>query len=509
MNNLPLVDPLILNDLGYKSPPISIGRDSVTFFASSSGYSLVCKSYDPQKFNLAKLSEDSSTDSYLSKLGYKDHESRYYFNKEAKVFLASENLSDTNDQFTPKLIGVNPKTSTLYTERVPFVNFRDYYRNGNNRKKKTEEFVDYLVQFHGITGRHFKKLYNDVRWGNTVGLRPRLVKEEEKRFLDYLRVIVYRASDEFAEFLKSQTAKSQIANEIIKQSKITKKPRSKNLAINNVINNVIKCFVKDKKFDLEEFVREFIKIDRKIIYGNSEDFLSKKNNKRDEDIKTLLSLYNEGVVSIIHGDFNFQNVFHLPEELREKRKVLLCDPDEMRVAAREVDVVSAIYNIDNSPRGAGEEMAAFELLAGYVEGVNSEEGIRLDWNKFPVRCFETRLKECIRMFAVDCRMPLQKIKSFAEGLPHFEEIDEKSLQDKFLEEMFVKNFQHFSDYILGEGWGYIHNGSNANLLRKQVENVNDFFLKTGVVSEITAKAKRRGRFKNLEELARILMEKKS
>ncbi len=473
MRELPLVQGQYIERIN-DSALISIGRNSVVYHDKVGGKTVVAKSYSPSRNSTYNQRYAECRKHPLLGLFAYDQERLHMFRAEAAILNVSQSLP-ADAEFPPKLVGVHIPTRTIYMEKVEAPTFRDYIFEGNNIKSKTKELVDVLVRLHGIFGQHFEELYQEISFNeNTISfLKVRNKEEEYLRWTRYFKTIIYRTSREFADFFPpSQHRERNVGKKAVKKA--------------------LRNFFHEKKINIEEQVRDFIDRDWYISFGDKfkrKNYLISPQESKKEQQRALHQLYEDGLISIVHGDFMPQNIFQVNQSVK------MCDFTEMRLDRREVDLVSALYNIYNAPSTSEQEANAIEMIGKYVEGIKENEKINLDPKLSIVRTLEARLKYGgVGLFAIDCKYVPEEILMFVKGWDKFPAPkDEEELQALFLEKMFSDRFQHFADYLLRqEGWGNLYTLPHAEDLRKQMEVVEEIFTGTGVLAATPA-AKRAGR----------------
>lgn len=477
MGDIQRIEDSLFQGKEYQDQPLSVKRGSITL-QTTDGQEVV-KSYHPNSFPNyhASTALFRCSDSFLRNPKIGEETARYCFQKVSRIYAFSASLPP-EERFTPDLIGVHPGSLSIVSERVPYDNFRSYFLHGNSKRRKTEELVDALIALHGTFGHNLKELYTSLQWGSfrkkTFGLRIRRAEEESSRLQEQLRTIVYRCSEGFADYSQFKHRKGHWRT-----------------------SQVIDEYLEKEGINLKRFISEFLGTHSRLVYG--EERLSLVESLYyNRSVERVLEEYQNGKITIIHGDFNPQNIFVLPPESRNT--VLVCDPQEMRLDQRHIDLVSAIYNIYNAPKQAQFEPDSLELIKRYVQGVKDSEGIDLGLEGFLVETLETRLKEVIRLFAADCRFTIPQIKEYVTGLSEFELRNEDQLRTHFLQTMFVDNLGTFSDYVLGEGSGHMFHFPKIDLLRQQVSMVHEFLTQSGVMASLSAGAQRRDKVRNLVEV---------
>lgn len=441
----------------------------------------IFKSYSPRDFPKYLPAEEGGSKSliWVHNQGYAE------YHKEVAILKAAARL-EGEESFAPALIDEIPELKCFVMKKIPYSTWDTYFAGKISEEKQAvaEEFMDTLVAFHGIMGRNFSELYHRVkRRGGQSGLEPREVKDEYYRWLSYFETIIYGASSNFAKFLQEGKRKEQL------DSKEDGKAHRK------MVRKLVRDFAQEMGLDLEEAIHQIVKNDREIIYGSSEDLVDSAASL-DQQLKSLKQMHNTGLVTIVHGDFKPNNVFKVPDGSRVK----VCDFPEMRMDARAYDLVSAIYtNAFLVPRNPTEEVAALELVKHYVEGVRAEERIEIDRKSFIVSTQEMRLKRLVYLFSADCIYFNKQLTSFYRNLPQFSKVESNSrFKEAFLDKMFRKVIRGLTDEILsGELGGFIHEFDNSTLLHRQVEAVEEIFVKTDVL-EPSIKGRRR------EDLGRII-----
>ncbi len=229
-------------------------------------------------------------------------------------------------------------------------------------------------------------------------------------------------------------------------------------------------------------MHEFINRDWKMSFGESyakKGVLFPSSESLEQQSRKLRELHQEGLATIIHGDFKPQNVFRVTEGIK------VCDFPEMRVDRRAVDLIGAIYNIYNAPRGNESEVAAIELIRQYVDGVREEEHVVLNPRELTINTLEARLKYLgVKEFSSDCKFTVLEIKPYVNNWSKFQDVADADLPKKFLEEMFIGRFTAFARYILrGEGAAFLTEFPGFTDLKKQVELVYGIFRKSRVLEE--------------------------
>ncbi|HLC71471.1 MAG TPA: hypothetical protein VJI32_05670 [Candidatus Nanoarchaeia archaeon] len=473
MRELPSVQGQYMERVG-DSALISIGRNSLVYFDKVDGKTVVAKSYSPSRNSTYDRRYAGCRKHPLLGLFASDSERLHMFRAEAAILNASQSLP-TDVEFPPKLVGVHIPTRTIYMEKVEALTFRDYIIGGNNIKSKTKELVEVLVRLHSIFGQHFEELYREISFNDEAFsfLKVRNKEEEYLRWTKYFKTIIYRTSREFADFFPLS------------------QPRGRNIG-KKAVKKALRNFLDEKKINLEEQVRDFIDRDWYISFGDEfrrKKYLISPQESKKEQQRALRRLYNEGLISIVHGDFMPQNIFNVPQGVK------VCDFTEMRLDRREVDLASALYNIYNAPSTSEQEANALEMIGRYAEMVHDQEKINLDPRLLVIRNLEARLKYVgVGLFAIDCKYVPEEILMFVQGWDKFPAPkDEEELETSFLEKMFSERFQHFADYLLRqEGWGNLYTLPHAEDLRKQMEVVEKIFIETGVFAATPA-ARRAGR----------------
>lgn len=484
MVNLPEVGRDMLSSVKY-GDILSIRKNSATLRLKIPE-GVIIKCFEPEMVvSSDAIARITQGDPFLCDPTYADQNKRYYFTKTAVVSLQS-GLLQTEENFAPELMGVFEPEKKVYLKEVHAPTYQEYMSTENNRKKKTEELVDALVQLHSIFGRNFEGLYLGIKWRgkNTFGLRPRNFSEELQKMRNYFEVILYRTSDEFTQY--------RISKHIRPNKQVN--PITYRHAVRKAINE----YLSEKGIDLNSIVRAFAEDYWNVVYGLESSAEKSPKLPEKNELGLLKRSYQSGLINIIHGDFFPQNVFKLPKEYPAKVKI--CDTVDMRIDSRSIDLVSALYNLDTNPHTVEEEVRNLELIKNYVNGVAAEEGIKLDLGNFIAITQITRLRQAIRLFAVDCRLTLPQMETYCPKISLTKSditTTDQQGEEKFLETMFIDTFQKFTDYVLGEGWGSLYALPNAKILRRQVLAVNKFFIDSGIVTKLTQRSKRRGK---LEEI---------
>ena len=441
----------------------------------------IFKSYSPSDFPKYLPAEESGSRPliWVQNQGYTE------YHKEVAILKAAATL-EGEESFAPELIDEIPRLKCFVMGKLPYSTWDTYFADKVNEEKHkvAEEFMDALVAFHGVMGRNFSELYLQVKRRNGYSaLEPREVNDEYHRWLSYFETIIYGTSLDFAKFLQEGGKNVQLDSK--EDGKVHRK----------MVRKLVHDFAQEMGLDLEEAIRQIVRTDREIIYGSSEDLVN-STDSLDHQLKSLARRHNSGLVTIVHGDFKPNNVFKVPIGSQVK----VCDFPEMRMDARAYDLVSAIYtNAFLAPRNPTEEVAALELVKHYVEGIRTEEGIEIDRKSFIVSTQEMRLKRLVHLFSADCIYFYKQLNSFYRNLPQFSKVESNShFKEAFLDKMFRKVIRGLTDEILsGELGGFIHEFENSTLLHRQVEAVEEIFVKTDVL-EPSIKGRRR------EDLGRII-----
>lgn len=439
----------------------AMGRDSIVDEVEIAGQILVQKGYSPENNpEHSRRYRAVAEDPYLG-LNPSVGDRIHAFHKETAILAIARSLP-VRDQFAPNLEGIYASDRRFFMTPIREETYRDYFVRGNGYREKTRELVDVLVRLHGVFHRHFDTLYQEVRVGkdHSSGLKPRTKRDEYDRWLRYFKTIIYKMSDGFAHF----------------------SPPSKRSRDKKIIKEMLRRYVRDCGINLEEAVHEFIDRDWGMSFGDefrSAEHLVSPKDSSSLQLRRLRTLHEQGLVTIIEGDFKPQNVFRVREGVK------VCDFPEMHVDRRTVDLIGAIYNIYNTPRTKEGEVAAVELISRYVDGVYEEEGIQLDTRKLTIQALEARLKYGgVGLFAIDCKYIIPEIKAYVQGWQRFEDVDDNALQDRFLEEMFVGRFKWFANYFLrGHGAEAFLDYPGIEDLRKQVRLVQTIFRKTGILPD--------------------------
>jgi len=499
VRSLPLVE--LLSDQLEGCRVLSVRRGSLTLGVNGEdlGFGsgqVVVKSYNPVAYGMflknnseyLRKKPSLESEAYSVNPEYYRPSGTYQWRKAQHIYEAVQQLPP-GERFLPRLLACDETSHSLVLEYVPAQDFRSYYLSGNDKKRKTRELVDHLVELHGIMGKNFRVLYDHVKWQLNVpdgtltyGLRPRMWKDECNRLRNYLRTIVYEGSEQFWEYLQRRESQNYIASSSDETTQV---------------NNLISRFLGERGIHLENFLASFLRRDLALVYGN--DFPGKKRLKTDSNV--LHDRYRRGRLALIHGDFNPQNIFNLS---MSEQKVTVCDPDEMRIAHRHIDVATALYNIYNMPHTPEQEAYCLELVKRYVEGVKEREKVFLNSGEFITATLETRLKEAIHLFAVDCRFDPAEIRAFTDGDERFNDVPDSDLKVTFLREMFVENLEGFTDYYLSAYGRGLCDLPNAPLLREQILSVEEFFHKSGIVEGSSRALSRGARIR--KGLAQVLQE---
>ncbi len=435
----------------------------------------IFKSYSPRDFPKYLPTEEVGSESsvWIQNQGYAE------YRKEVAILKAAARL-EGEESFAPELIDEITGLKCFVMGKLPYSTWDTYFavKVNGEKQKVAKEFMDTLVAFHGVMGRNFSELYHQVkRRGGYSALEPREVKNEYYRWLSYFETIIYGTSSDFAKFLQEGGKNVQLD---LKEGGKAQRKR---------VRKLVHDFAQEVGLDLEEAIYQIVKTDRKIIYGSSEDLVDSADSL-DQQLKSLGRMHNTGLVTIVHGDFKPNNVFRVPIGSQVK----VCDFPEMRMDARAYDLVSAIYtNAFLAPRNPTEEVAALELVKHYVDGIRAEEGIEIDRKSFIVSTQEMRLKRLVYLFSADCIYFNKQLNSFYRNLPQFSKVESNSgFKAAFLDKMFRKVIRGLNDEILsGELGGFIHEFDNSTLLHRQVEAVEEIFVKTDVL-EPSIKGRRRG-----------------
>lgn len=458
---------------------ISVRRDNIIFMlVLEEGRMLIEKNYFPDLDYpdvYSRFFPDNNGPFMGASHQYPVRSSEHYINKESVIMAVSNELTES---FAPQIQGVkrsgNPRARSIIMEYIPGGNYKDMLLEGGDKRKAVNEMIDKLVELHSIFGNNLSELYHKIRWGRrgTQGLKPRNFQQEIERWTHYFKTIIYYGSSRFSDYLQKNTRLRKKGNS--QETKFAK----------NAVDN----FTYEIKLELAKHIHDFLYNDWLLVYDSPPDKMRSLVHHPEQH-------YSRGYATIIHGDFYPQNIFASP-------RVKVCDFPEMRVANRHIDISSLLYNIYTLPRGPGEEMDAIESIMGYLEGINKREQIkRISFPDFLAGCFETRLKEFyVRLFALDYKFNNEEVKKYIAGLPQFENVEEGELKEKFLKEMFIDSFKRFSSYVRNEGKNYLQQSGKSQLFYQNLEIVENFFCKIGVI-EKTDEQKRQERFTNLLERA--------
>lgn len=396
----------------------------------------------------------SSADPILgtkSYLGIPSH----YFQKEAKALEALSNISD-GQRLSPKLLEMDEESLTIRMERITGKTFREIgieaLESGKDPVNAMREIPLLVAAIHRQLQEYQKPLIKAVQWksahGRRQGLRVRSLEEERARTWHYLRTIVYSFSPDLVE-LKKQT-EEYTQNSSISMSEQRKK-----------INAEIKEYLHKQGINSESFIKDLVNRDHQLLYGVSDPH-------REEE-----HLLKEGRLVIVHGDLG-------PQHLYTNGKYI--DLDEARLAIREGDLVSALYNTFASPLATPEkEVGMIEVAFNYLQETLPKEVPPEERATFLARVVESRLKESIRLFAADCKASQAQLKEFTKGLHVYKNIKDEDLRRAVLEETFVKGLQHFLQfYTSGEGFKVLSSMKDSQLVYDQLSAVQYFFMKTRI-----------------------------
>lgn len=339
-------------------------------------------------------------------------------NKELLVFSLSKHFEPT--AFAPTLLGHVKLDDSRYliSEMIEVPTYLQYIRKEGNLEKKMEQFVDTLVEFHGIIGDHLSQMYaailRSVRRANPA-FRPASQREDIYRYRSYWRGLTYGASNKFTLYME----KNGVEEEIKKKDTPEEKKAIMELAFSR--------FYRENNFEMEPFLEKLCMDHRKIAW-ETRDELVDMQKKMDGSIevynlkshlRSLEEHYKKGLITIAHRDFNPGNVF-----VTQGKNVRVCDFQEMRVDDRFVDLVSILYGTWQ-PEWHGDDYEEFRLnlIKRYVNGVNKRESRlrgRLTFERAVVKCQEDRLMSELRLFSMIPKMRLEKL------IPYFKDEDDYS-----------------------------------------------------------------------------------
>ncbi|MFH1682608.1 MAG: hypothetical protein ABIA37_02315 [Candidatus Woesearchaeota archaeon] len=459
---------------------ISVKRDSIIYkITLTTGETFIEKNFFPEedyrKDYFEHFSKHSGIVPFMGEsYQYPTRDREHKVSKESEVLKIVGRLAETS-RFAPNLEGILGTEGRPRSVIMNYLEEKTYGDSFNSDYRNTAEMTQRLIELHHIFGTNFQELYNGVCIGRrrTKALRPRNIDEEKGRWHHYFQTLVYYLSPKFKQFITG--------HKYSEKRKIKKGNEAKNKE--RWVRKKISEFLNNQHLNFGRFIEDFIQTDFHLTYGNKIPL---------DDPQQLLSLYKKGVCTIIHGDYYPQNVF-------KTSPVKTCDFLEMRVASRYWDLVTLLYNLHNFPTNTSQEFQAIEQIAAYVKGVNNNEpNIALNLEEAIIGTQETRLRNLVRIFALDCKFNEYEIRKYVQGIPRFDKIEDSDLRDIFLKEMFIDNFQHLSDYLLrGEGYLYTHKLPKAELLYNQIRKIESFFEITGIISEPTEKAVREKNFKKL------------
>ncbi len=427
---------------------ISLRRDSiVSRTALGKGKSQVCKSYKPEDYpEYQKLFGADS--SFMIKSHFKDVQS-YLYSIEVSLLRA---FSGLERKIVPKLIKEKKQQLKMCLEDLPYPTYRDKFLENitdqEQKRKLTSETIEILVDFHKFSGQHLDYLKKEANPSGKNRLKQRGHSELAERWRNYLQVIIYQCSEDLEDYWQSRNINPEET-----------KPKT--------IRRHIRKFLEQKGIDLASLVKEFI--------GNNQKLTDKEK-------------------IFIHGDFGPQNIFYTGD----KKEIKICDFDKARLAYRDIDLISTIYNIHMYPFDKENELFSSELVKKYF----MDSGLEVNIQDVLARMVASRLKENIRLFAVYCQMNQYETEKFVRDSSEFS-VENGEFKTNFLEKMFKNHFRSFLDYYRyreGEGWELLIEKSSPDkrdLVKRQLEIVENLLKDNRIIRGTITNQKRAERWKRI------------
>ena len=412
---------------------VNIRRESIVSLVYEEGkITKTCKSYRPQDY-----AEYHQKFYPAEKMIFpKGEDQRALFKREVAVLQA---LAGLEKMLVPRLINIDDSSLKIYTEYVAHPTYQETMMNQPERRDElTKELIYTLIEAHNYCNEQIETIELVANKGGKNRLKFRSLEEETVRWVRYFETLIYHVGEEFAEDKRRRVPECDAW-----------KARRK-----------IKRLLRTKKVDLEKEVREFIRRSHKI----SEYGCGTKEK------------------SLVFGDFSPQNVFCIsPQE----KRICLIDFDKARLGSRDIDLISAIYNIYRFEEkfSKEKEMVSLEMAVQYFRGAKIGQSLELRLAGF----IASRLKFNLRFFAVYSKMTEEDMRSFLKGKTGYEELMGKELRDKLLGDAFMQNFIDFFNYYRegsGEGWELILRPADAiyrDLVKEQLAHGEELLVRTGIL----------------------------
>jgi hypothetical protein len=394
---------------------------------------------------------DGVTDPILSANSSKKPES-YYFRKEAGILETLTAEINRANLLPPYLHARYDSELKLEMERILGSTFRDKFvealQEGRDVLRVVEELPYMVADIHRQMSSVSSQLLENVSWkssskgGCTYGLKLRSKDDERNRIWHYLRAVIYSVSPECEEFREKASSGSK----------------------RGVLNRSITAYLANKGIVQRDLTEKFVDRDFQIMYGT-------KNPEKDKD-KLLAS----GKLVIVQGDLGPQHIF-------ESGRFI--DLDEARLSVGETDLVSALYSIFTSPFTDEHELRLVEASMGYLENTLGRDPNTEERAAFLSRLVEGRIKEGLRLFAADCKAPVDKLREITSGHPEYDQIPDHELRQHLLKRSFIDGLQRFLNfYARGAGRRALVNAPDSDVLYDQLRCVEDVFQKTKVFEGI-------------------------
>jgi len=390
---------------------------------------------------------------------------KYYFRKQVK-FLGALNEIPDGERLPPKLYSTDDNDLSFEMERIVGKTLREEYIEAlaspdQNIIDVSKDVPRQVAAIHyqlnwqkDDMGRTYqRKLLDEVRWGNTIGLKTRSNIYEREKVWHYLRTIIYLMSpDKRVAKIRDRARKFRLKKN---------RPQTKPLKI---INRDLIVYLDNKGIDSVESTTRFVNRHNLILYDT------------DDPGKKVDCLLKKRDLMIVTSDLG-------PHHFVDGR---FFDLDEARLGAGVIDLVSALYNIYTYKFSPGQEIDLMELSFGYLEEMLGKEPSKEERMKFVAKVNEQRLYEGLRLFAADCKASIPELRRFTRGIPKYDKLSDRVLRQEFLQDFFVDGLQPWIEFwSRHSGWSILSDYSEKHLSGQQFREVEGHLMDTGVFEGIS------------------------
>jgi len=452
---------------------ISLGRDNIVLRLEGKGISggengsIIRKSYLPQQYPEYQQVYGQNSSFRINVRGRNVIRER--FGREVAVL---EALADLKPSLVPRVLAVYRERLEFDLEDVPYPTIRDLYLDTDrdylstySRDALTLQMVDALSKFHQHCYTHLSEILDKVNNNSPSRLREETEEEEFFRFRNYAEAIVFNNSSDFQSYW---------------QEKGLPNP---NKLHNTTVRRHVRRFLEKQHLDLEKRIGHFVAEGRKInCYGQS---------KRE--------------TVFLSGDFSPQNLFYNPNG-----ETIIGDFDKAHLGPRDVDLITAVFNIHNYPFDKNRESFLLDAVRSYYLTVPEIPPDQVA--ERVVALLSSRLADNFRLLAVYSQMSSAEIRKFLGDQGLSTELENGDLRADFRRKMFTDRFKAVLDYYrcgFGEGWAVVeeellYSGTRRSerlgllqQLRERFQQIENILAVGGVIKAAVSNTLRSNRFRRV------------